>query len=63
LEKMEKRVRKLERGDRVKGGGEEGRIKETERRVRDMERAWEKRKRQKTRRNVVVKGFKKEGKT
>jgi len=36
---VEKRVGKLERDDRVKRGGEERRLKETKRRVRDMERA------------------------
>jgi len=57
-EKMEKRVGKLESGDREKGEGEEERIKETERRVR----AWEKRERQEKRRNIVIKGIKEEEK-
>jgi len=37
-------------------------MKEAERKVREMERVWEKRERQERRKNLVIKGFKEEGK-
>jgi len=61
-EELEKRVEVLEKGDGAKGEGGEGRIRETEKRVREMERAWERKERQERKRNLIVKGLKEEGK-
>ncbi|XP_032690436.1 microfibrillar-associated protein 1-like [Odontomachus brunneus] len=57
MEELEKRVKKLEEGG-VKGGEDKG----VEERVRKMEWSWERMERQERKRNVVVKGYKGEGK-
>jgi len=56
---LEKRVNELESREREKGkGGERGR---TEERIRKIEMTWERRERRKRKRNVVIKGYKKDG--